>query len=88
MEGSLDITGNFKFTGLVIVLGDLRLSGGGTGVHIYGSAMIGETLAAVDPNADVTFRGTADVIYSSAALTMVSNLWAVPTTVLYWNDLK
>jgi hypothetical protein len=88
VDGNLTISGSFTFVGLVIVRGDLRVTGGGSAIHIYGSVMVGETLTAIDTDADLTVSGTADILYSSAALARTSQLLVKSTTVLYWNDLK
>jgi hypothetical protein len=88
VEGSLTLTGTFDFVGLVIVKGDVRLRGGGGGIHVWGSLMIGQTLTAIDPTADLSLNGTADVWYSSAALAKAASLLGNNYNVLYWNDLK
>lgn len=85
VEGSLKITGQFQFNGLIIVRGDLTLSGGGAGVHVYGSVMVGESLTAVDPN-EIGIAGQADVYYSSQALDLVESSSSTTYTKVYYDD--
>jgi hypothetical protein len=88
LEGSLFMSGSFTFVGMILVKGDVQVTGGGNGVHLYGSAMIGQTLTAGEPSTDLKVTGTADLLYSSKALAKVSGLLPPSLTVLYWNDLK
>ena len=62
IDGNLEITGKFEFQGIVVVNGDIRLSGGGAGIHVYGSVFVGQSLTAIDT--DVTISGNADIQYS------------------------
>lgn len=73
VDGTLTISGNLEFVGLVIVRGDLVIVGGGSAVQVYGSVMVDQTLTAVQPKADVTIAGNADVFYSSEALAAVGD---------------
>lgn len=66
VDGDLTIVGSFTFMGLVIVTGDVRLTGGGAGVHVWGTLMAKASIDAVDPEVEVS--GTADLIYSSVVL--------------------
>ncbi len=88
VEGSLTMSGKFTFVGLVIVKGDVRLTGGGSGVHIFGSAMIGQSLTAIDVDPELGVSGNADIKYSSVGLAMASGLMGTTYSVLYWNDIK
>lgn len=85
VDGSLTISGDFKFAGIVIVRGDVKLTGGGNKIHIYGSLYIGQTLTT---DTGVTVSGTADVLYSSSALSKASALLGPTYSLLYWNILK
>ena len=87
VDGSVEISGTLDFKGLVIVLGDVKLTGGGAGIHVYGSMMVGESLTAIDLTSnDVTLSGNADVYYSSEVLSKIeANL--VPTySIAYYDD--
>jgi hypothetical protein len=66
VDGTLEMTGQSEFVGLVIVNGDALISGGGAGIHVWGSIMIGQS----DPTKSsmLTVAGTADIFYSSAAM--------------------
>ena len=65
------MSGSFDFHGLLIVLGDLSLVGGGSVKHIYGSLMVGQSINAIEDDPEVTVTGTADVFYSSPVLDQV-----------------
>jgi hypothetical protein len=82
------MSGSFTFVGIIIVRGDVQIVGGGAGIHTYGSMLVGQTLTAVDPSADVKVAGTADLLYSATAIAKAASLLANNTAVLYWNDLK
>jgi hypothetical protein len=73
VEGDLTITGTFTFEGLVIVNGDVRLSGGGSTIHSYGSLMVTDSIIAIDEENDLDISGNADIFYSEAALDAVTN---------------
>lgn len=88
VEGSLTISGTFEFVGVVIVRGDVRIVGGGAGVQIYGSLMIGESLTALDTDPEVGVLGNAKVMFSSVGLGMASGLLGSNYTALYWNVIK
>ncbi len=88
VEGSLTMSGKFTFVGVVIVKGDVRLTGGGSGVHIFGTAMIGQSLTAIDTDPELGLSGNADIKYSSVGLAMASGLMGTTYSVLYWNDIK
>jgi hypothetical protein len=89
VEGSVTITGQFEFKGMVIVLGDVRLSGGGAGVHIYGSLMVGESITAIDTDTEeeLEISGNADVYYSSEALANVEQFLGSSYTMSYYEEL-
>jgi hypothetical protein len=82
VDGDFKLTGQFTWYGLVIVLGDLSVSGGGSGIHIFGSTLVqggggfGGTLVG----------GNADLLYSSAALARLASL--SPYTVFNWREMN
>jgi len=88
VEGAVTFSGRFEFVGLVIVRGDVRMTGGGSGIHIYGSLMVGKSISAIDPDLDLNMTGNADVVYSSVGLATAASLLSPNYSVLYWNDLK
>ncbi len=71
VDGDLDMTGNFKFMGAIIVRG--TLSTYGTGAHITGAVMA----ANVDLDQN-TVLGNSSIKYSSCALAAVMNGSAYP----------
>jgi hypothetical protein len=85
VDGSLEVTGQFTYYGLVMVRGDVKFSGGGAGIHTYGSVMVGESLTAVD-SSDATVTGTADLRYSSEILMKVMNFLPPHYAVVYYDD--
>jgi hypothetical protein len=84
VDGSLDVTGQFTYYGVVIVRGDVKLSGGGAGIHTFGSVMVGQSLTALD--IDATISGTADLFYSSEVLAKVSAFLPPHYAVAYYDD--
>lgn len=62
VEGDLDMSGGFEFTGIIIVLGDTKTTG-------QGAKITGALLAANQAIGDVTYiGGTPVVTYSSCAV--------------------
>lgn len=86
VDGTVTVTGQFTFYGLLVVRGDIRLSGGGAGVHTYGTVMVGQSLTAVDPESEVTISGTADLFYSSAVLARLEDMLAASYAVVYYDE--
>jgi hypothetical protein len=72
--GSLNISGNFEYEGLVILRGSGRVFGTGTG-NIFGSLI---TIGHVAKLIDLT--GGINLFYSSAALSNLSNINSINTT--------
>ena len=62
VTGNLHISGQFEFSGLVIVLGEVSvdITGGGQGCHIWGSLLCQST--------DFKINGNADIVWSSQVL--------------------
>lgn len=75
VDGNLVVSGTFTWYGIVLVMGDVSLTGGGAGVHIYGT-----TLA----TGDLTMSGNADLLYSSAAIAKLAAL--SPYIVFNWRE--
>ncbi|HWN81619.1 MAG TPA: hypothetical protein VNM87_05965 [Candidatus Udaeobacter sp.] len=79
VDGDFECTGQFTWYGLVIVLGDMRFSGGGAGVHIYGSTLVQGGIA------NQTVSGNADLLYSSIALNRLAYFARYQT--VSWHEL-
>jgi hypothetical protein len=79
LEGDLEVTGQFTWYGLVINLGEIKFSGGGNEIHIFGSVM---SSGGVDTN---TVGGNADIKYSSMALSKLAAF--NPYQVVSWTEL-
>jgi hypothetical protein len=79
LEGDLTCTGQFTWYGMVINTGEIAFSGGGTGIHLFGSLM---TAGGVSTN---TVGGNADIKYSSAMLTKLTAF--NPYQVSAWTEL-
>lgn len=87
VDGSITITGQFTFYGMVIVKGDIRLSGGGAGVHTFGTVMVGQTITAIDPeSSEVVVSGNADLFYSSAVLSRLENMLQARYSLVYYDE--
>ena len=71
------MSGDFDFRGVVLVRGDVRLTGGGQTVLVHGGLLVGNSITAIDAPPDdadpseVTISGNADVFYSSEVLDAV-----------------
>jgi Tfp pilus assembly protein PilX len=79
LEGDLTCTGQFTWYGMVINTGEISFSGGGQGIHLYGSLM---SEGGISTN---TVGGNADIKYSSA---MLNKLTAFnPFRVSAWTEL-
>jgi len=70
VRGDLHISGQFEFVGLVIVLGDVStdITGGGQGIHIWGSLLC--------KSVDFKISGNADVCWCSDALKRIEPRYA------------
>lgn len=65
VTGNLHISGQFEFSGLIIVLGEVSvdITGGGQGVHIWGSLLC--------KSVDFKIAGNADICWCREALEML-----------------
>jgi hypothetical protein len=83
VDGNLDMTGGFSFTGVLIVRG--TVSAYGTGAHVTGGVMA----ANVDLDADNTVLGNSSINYSSCALqqVMYSSSYPKPAKQRAWINL-
>ena len=74
-DGDLDVTGNFRWEGLIIVTGQyvgLRYGGGGNQT-MYGGMIVNET-ASVNSEVEVDAMGNAKILYSCQAIENVRNM--------------
>ena len=78
VDGDFDCAGQFTWYGLVIVLGDIRFTGGGQGIHIYGSVHCQGGVSGQ------VVGGNADILFSSAALARLASL--SPYVVSSWRE--
>jgi len=79
VDGDFTISGSFTWYGVVLVMGNVTFTGGGAGVHIYGSCLTKGGL-----NQQVV-GGNADILYSTAALNRLTAL--SPYVVYNWREL-
>jgi hypothetical protein len=79
VDGNFDCSGQFVWYGLVLVLGQIDFTGGGSGIHLFGACLTEGGL-----NAQVV-GGNADVKYSSEALSRLTQL--SPYTISAWHEL-
>ena len=79
VEGNFDCSGTFIWYGAVLVLGDINFTGGGAGIHIYGTVLCQGGIS------EQVVGGNADVKYSSAALARLAML--SPYVVSSWHEL-
>lgn len=73
-------SGSFTWYGVVLVLGDMKFTGGGSDIHIYGATLVQGS------SAGEVVGGNADLLYSSAALNKITAL--SPYLVLNWRELN
>jgi hypothetical protein len=79
VDGNFTLSGSFTWYGLVLVMGDINMTGGGAGIHIYGSVL---TQGGID---NQKISGNADLLYSSDALNRLTGL--SPYVVYNWKEL-
>lgn len=85
VDGDLIGSGNFDFYGIVIVTGDMTMSG--TGNHIEGSTIV---MGGGDLNSANTTQGDALIQYSSCRVQAAidGNMRAIPLSKRSWTDLS
>ncbi len=84
IDGDLDISGSFLWTGIVLVRGRVTFTGGGSTKRIIGALCVGEE---VDQGggSDVTVTGTVDLWYSSAAVSLAAEALST-MVVMTWRE--
>ncbi len=70
VDGDLKISGEYTFYGLVIVTGDFDATGGGEGVHVFGSTIVGSSSS----SSTVTIAGDVNLVYSSTVMAQVESM--------------
>lgn len=78
IDGSLLVTGQFTWYGLIIALGDVNFAGGGSGIHVYGGILSEGQVTRND------IGGEADVFYCSQMLRKLDELGRY--VILSWNE--
>jgi hypothetical protein len=86
VEGNLTFSGHSEFSGIVIVRGNCTLTGGGSGVHVYGSVLVGPS--ATNPHPILKVAGNSISTFSSLALSNASKLIPPGVTVLSWREVN
>jgi hypothetical protein len=79
VDGDLEISGAFQWVGIIVVRGQVTLTGGGGAKHIIGALAVGQDVTATTSTQTVDLTGTVDVDYSSTAVTLASDSLAVMT---------
>jgi hypothetical protein len=77
VDGDFVLSGSFTWYGVVLVMGNVTFTGGGSGIHIYGSCLTQGALTSIG--------GNADIFYSSEALNRLNAL--SPYVVYNWREL-
>lgn len=79
----IDLGGNFHYEGIIMLLGNLNCTQLGN-ARIFGSVI------SIGDDVDIDVKGTAKIMYSSAALANLQNLplSANPLSVVYWREIK
>jgi hypothetical protein len=75
-NGNVDISGNFRWNGPIIVTGNnvsIKYQGGGY-QSVYGTAIVNEMNNNETPQLAGEIQGNANLLYSNEALTLVRNL--------------
>jgi hypothetical protein len=79
VDGDFVLSGSFTWYGVVLVMGSVTFTGGGSDIHIYGSCL---TQGGVN---NQTIGGNANIYYSSEALNRLTAL--SPYVVYNWREL-
>lgn len=86
VDGDLQSSGQFLWTGLVLVRGRATMTGGGSGKRVIGGILVGEEVEADTNTTTVTVTGTVDMFYSSLAIQIASQRFAM-MTMLSWEEV-
>ena len=86
VDGDLRIGGAFVWTGIVVVRGRATMVGGGGLKRIIGAFVVGEEATATTSTTSVDITGTVDLYFSSAAITLASNSFAI-MALMSWREV-
>lgn len=86
VDGTLEISGGFTWTGLVLVRGRVTMVGGGDTKRIIGALAVGEEVGSAVDTTTLRVTGTVDFQYSSDAIALASNALAI-TAVMSWREV-
>ncbi len=70
VDGDLTVSGQFTWYGVIICLGDINFTGGGAGIHVFGSVL---TQGSISASGSVS--GQADILYSSQTISKLSDMY-------------
>ncbi|HET9951051.1 MAG TPA: pilus assembly PilX N-terminal domain-containing protein [Candidatus Eisenbacteria bacterium] len=79
VDGNFDLTGTFNWNGVVLILGDVTVAGGGTAKQVVGAMMVQGTLSGAS-----SMNGAIKLLYSSAMISQLNAL--TPYEVSSWID--
>jgi len=79
VDGDFTLSGSFTWYGVVLVMGSVSFTGGGAGIHVYGSVLTKGGLS------EEVVGGNADIFYSTQALNRLTAL--SPYVVYNWREL-
>jgi hypothetical protein len=86
IDGDLMISGSFEWVGIVIVRGRVNMVGGGGLKRIIGALVVGEEATATTSTTSVDITGTVDLYYSSSAITLASESFAI-MALMSWREV-
>jgi hypothetical protein len=86
VDGDLTISGSFLWTGIVIVRGRVNMYGGGGLKRIIGALVVGEEATASTSSTEVDINGTVDLYYSSAAIQLAADSFAI-MALMAWREV-
>jgi hypothetical protein len=86
IDGDLMISGSFEWVGIVIVRGRVNMVGGGGLKRIIGALVVGEEATATTSTTSVDITGTVDLYYSSSAITLAAESFAI-MALMSWREV-
>lgn len=86
VDGDLRISGGFQWVGIILVRGRVTMVGGGGGKRLIGALAAGEEAEATTDTTTVGITGTVDMWYSSDAVTLASEAFAI-MTIMSWREV-
>jgi hypothetical protein len=86
VDGDLVIKGGFEWTGLIIVRGTVDFRGGGSTQRVVGGMVVADAVGTPSGKPAAQIGGTADLVYSPAALNVVRNRINSRFAVVRWRS--